>query len=228
MKLMIAAEFGSTGADEISWFHRLSDLNGTNPFRLALWPRLMPLQLGGGFPPPELEEVTCKIWEAEVALPGLGFITEMEYVPADAASPLAVSCVEETKVVARGEPARSTCAPLTNPLPWAVIVNAPDETDVGAMLASTGTGFQIVAALLPVAAELAELTALIVTVLELGTAAGAVYIPEELIVPVAELPPCTPFTCQVTAVFDDPVTVALKDCVAPARTLALAGEILTV
>jgi len=96
------------------------------------------------------------------------------------------------------------------------------------MLASTGTGFQIVAALLPVAAELAELTALIVTVLELGTAAGAVYIPEELIVPVAELPPCTPFTCQVTAVFDDPVTVALKDCVAPARTLALAGEILTV
>ena len=28
--------------------------------------------------------------------------------------------------------------------------------------------------------------------------------------------------------FDDPVTVALKDCVAPARTLALAGEMLTV
>jgi hypothetical protein len=171
---MIAAEFGSTGADEISWFHRLSDLNGTNPFRLALWPRLMPLQLGGGSPPPELEEVTCKIWEAEVALPGLGFITEMEYVPTDASFPVAASCVEETKVVASGEPARSTCAPRTNPLPFAEIVNAPDETDVGAMLASTGTGFQIVAALVPVAPELAELTALIATVLEVGTVAGAV------------------------------------------------------
>jgi hypothetical protein len=42
------------------------------------------------------------------------------------------------------------------------------------MLASTGTGFQIVAALVPVAAELAELTALIATVLEVGTVAVAV------------------------------------------------------
>ena len=52
--------------------------------------------------------------------------------------------------------------------------------------------------------------------------------PDELIVPVAALPPATPFTCQVTAVFDDPATVALKDCVAPARTFALAGETVTV
>ena len=52
--------------------------------------------------------------------------------------------------------------------------------------------------------------------------------PDELIVPVAALPPATPFTCHVTAVFDDPVTVALNDCVAPARTFALAGETETV
>jgi len=52
--------------------------------------------------------------------------------------------------------------------------------------------------------------------------------PDELIVPVAALPPATPFTCQVTAEFDDPVTVALKDCVAPARTFAVAGETVTV
>ena len=37
-----------------------------------------------------------------------------------------------------------------------------------------------------------------------------------------------PFTCQVTEVSDDPVTVALKDCVAPALTFALAGETTTV
>src|SRR5579862_4380379 len=57
-KLMIAAEFESTGAEEISLFQRLSAGNGTNPFRLALWPRLIPLQLGGGFPP--IVEVTCR------------------------------------------------------------------------------------------------------------------------------------------------------------------------
>jgi hypothetical protein len=55
-----------------------------------------------------------------------------------------------------------------------------------------------------------------------------VYIPDALIVPVEALPPVTPFTCQVTEVFDDPVTVALNGFVAPARTLALEGEIATV
>jgi hypothetical protein len=52
--------------------------------------------------------------------------------------------------------------------------------------------------------------------------------PAELIVPIAALPPVTPFTCQVTEVFDDPVTVALKGFVALARTSALEGEIVTV
>jgi hypothetical protein len=93
---------------------------------------------------------------------------------------------------------------------------------------STGTGFCNVTALLPVAVASAELTARTVTVLELGTVVGAVYMPEELIEPVAALPPATPFTCHVTAVFDDPATVAPKDFVAPARTLALAGETATV
>jgi hypothetical protein len=65
-------------------------------------------------------------------------------------------------------------------------------------------------------------------VLELGIVFGAVYRPDELIVPVAELPPATLFTSQVTAVFDDPVTIALNDFVAPTRTFALAGETATV
>lgn len=46
--------------------------------------------------------------------------------------------------------------------------------------------------------------------------------------PVAGPPLVTPFTCQVTAVFDVPETAALKLCVAPGRTLALEGETLTV
>ena len=210
----------------MSWFQRLSAGNGTNPFRLALWPRLIPLQLGGGLPP--LVEVTCKLWDADVALPGLGFITATEKVPADASFPVAVSCVDDTKIVASGEPARSTCAPLTNPLPFTVIASAPAGTDDGAMPVSTGTGFCNVTGLLPVAVASAELTARTVTVLEFGTVEGAVYTPVELIVPIAVPPPVTPFTCHVTTVFDDPATVPLKDCVAPARTLALAGLTVTV
>ena len=163
-----------------------------------------------------------------MALPGLGFITAMENVPAEASLPVAVSWVDDTKVVASGAPARRTWAPLAYPLPFTVIANAPAGTDVGAMPVSTGTGFCNVTALLPVAEASAELTARTVTVLELGSVAGAVYTPDELIVPVAALPPATPFTCHVTAVFDDPATVALKDFVAPARTFALAGETVTV
>jgi hypothetical protein len=184
------------------------------------------LQLGGGVPP--LVEVTCRFWEEDVALPGLGFITATANVPADDSLPVAVSCMDDTKVVASGAPARSTSAPLTNPLPFTVIAKAPAGTDVGAMLVSTGTGFCNVTVLLPDAVAPAELTARTFTVLELGTVAGAVYAPDELIVPVVLLPPATPFTCQVTEVFDDPVTVTLKDCVAPARTFALAGETATV
>jgi hypothetical protein len=67
----------------------LSAGNGTNPFRLALCPRVIPLQLGGGFPP--LVDVTCKFWEADVALPGLGFITATAYVPGVVWLPVAVS-----------------------------------------------------------------------------------------------------------------------------------------
>jgi hypothetical protein len=43
-------------------------------------------------------------------------------------------------------------------------------------------------------------------------------------VPVTAPPPATPFTSQVTAVFDAPVTVALKGWPAPARTLVEVGE----
>ena len=41
------------------------------------------------------------------------------------------------------------------------------------------------------------------------------------IVPTVEFPPDTPFTVQVTAVFDVPVTVALNCCVLPSSTIEL-------
>ncbi len=53
-------------------------------------------------------------------------------------------------------------------------------------------------------------TTVTVTLAGFGTCAGAVYAPEALIVPVDAVPPTTPFTSQLTAVFVVPVTVSLK------------------
>ena len=88
--------------------------------------------------------------------------------------PEACSWVVETKVVASAAPASSTCAPLTKLLPVTVIEKAPAETDIGETLARTGVGFQSVTALWPAAPESAALTACTVTVLGLGSVAGAV------------------------------------------------------
>ena len=46
-------------------------------------------------------------------------------------------------------------------------------------------------------------------------------------VPVAALPPCTPFTCQVTEVLVVPLTAAANCCVPPPVTVADVGEIFT-
>lgn len=225
MKLMMAAEFGSTGADEISLFQRLSDGNGTKPLRLASCPALITLQAeGGGGGGPPLVEVTCKVCEFDVLLPGFGFITEIANVPAEFSVPLALSCIDETKVVVSAEPFSRTCAPFTKLLPVIESVKLPALTDAGAMLLNTGTGFHSVTLLFPLAPESAALTASIVMLLGFGRLAGAVYLPDELIAPVAALPPATPFTSHVTLVFDVPVTLALKACVAPVRTLTGLGE----
>jgi len=66
-------------------------------------------------------------------------------------------------------------------------------------------------------------TAVTVTVAGLGTAEGAVYSPEVEIVPTVEFPPVAPFTCQVTAVLEVPVTVAVNCCVFATCTDADAG-----
>ena len=72
----------------------------------------------------------------------------------------------------------------------------------------------------------AALIAVTVTVAGDGSRLGARYVPP-LIVPTVALPPETPFTLQVTAVFEEFVTVAVNCRVRLRRTLALVGEMLT-
>src|SRR5215472_3863112 len=47
-------------------------------------------------------------------------------------------------------------------------------------------------------------------------------------VPTTAFPPAMPFTLQVTAAFDVPVTVAVSCCVLPSNTLELGDETITV
>ncbi|HUJ82430.1 MAG TPA: hypothetical protein VLW83_11150, partial [Candidatus Acidoferrales bacterium] len=69
--------------------------------------------------------------------------------------------------------------------------------------------------------------AVTVTLVLVGSIEGALYCPLELIVPVIALPPDTPLTVQVTAVFVAPVTFAWKFTVAPSTGDTLVGEIVT-
>jgi len=62
----------------------------------------------------------------------------------------------------------------------------------------------------PFLVESAELVAAIVTVAGVGAADGALYNPALEMVPTVELPPETPFTAQVTAVFVVFVTFAVN------------------
>ena len=61
-----------------------------------------------------------------------------------------------------------------------------------------------------------------------GMVDGAVYRPEELMVPLVESPPPTPFTAHVTAVLEVLLTVAVNCCVVAGMTVAVAGVTLTV
>jgi hypothetical protein len=58
--------------------------------------------------------------------------------------------------------------------------------------------------------ESAAETAVTVTTAGEGTVIGAVYMPVLEIMPTVALPPATPLTLQFTAVFEDPVTVAVN------------------
>ena len=58
--------------------------------------------------------------------------------------------------------------------------------------------------------ESAADTAVMVTIMEAELLMGAVYRPEVEIIPTVELPPAAPLTLQFTAIFEEPVTVAVN------------------
>ena len=97
--MIIAAEFGSTGALAIFWFHKLSAGKGKKPLRLPPWPKLIALHAlgggGGGGLPPDCE-VTVTFTAPELLPPGFGLLTVMANIPAEGAEPVAVSFVAET------------------------------------------------------------------------------------------------------------------------------------
>ena len=68
----------------------------------------------------------------------------------------------------------------------------------------------------------ATLVAVTLTVFGLGTEEGAEYIPSALMLPVVALP-APPLIDQATAVFAEPVTVAVSATVPPARTFEAWG-----
>ena len=85
----------------------------------------------------------------DVPPPGLGFTTVIDAVPAVAtrdAGTVAVSCVEETKLVARGAPFQFTVEVETNLVPFTVKVNCalPAVVEVGQIEVMVGTGLLIV------------------------------------------------------------------------------------
>lgn len=81
-------------------------------------------------------------------------------------------------------------------------------------------------AALPDAVVCAALWAATVTEAE-GTEEGAVYMPDELIVPTEEFPPNAPFTIQLTAVLLVPETEALNCWDWPTCRLTFAGDTIT-
>jgi hypothetical protein len=95
----------------------------------------------------------------DVWAPGSGLLTATAKVPAVGALPVAVSCVEEMKVVFKVAAPRSTCDPLTKLLPVAVTVKFPTLTDGGLRPVNTGIGFSTVTALVAKALESATLLA---------------------------------------------------------------------
>jgi hypothetical protein len=85
----------------------------------------------------------------DVPPPGLGFTTVMDAVPAVAtrdAGTMAVSCVEETKVVASAVPFQFTVEVETNLVPFTVKVKSalPAVIQVGLIEVVVGTGLLIV------------------------------------------------------------------------------------
>ena len=90
-----------------------------------------------------------KVWALDVPPPGVGLVTVIEAVPAvaiSAALMMAVSWVEEAKVVDRAEPLKLTVEEATKLVPLTVKVNdvPPAVTGVGEIDVVVGTGLLMV------------------------------------------------------------------------------------
>ena len=92
------------------------------------------------------------------------------------------------------------------------------------MSVRSGIGFSSVVALVPNLDVSTMLVARMVTPFGDGSVPGAVYSPEELIVPTTALPPVAPLTDHVNPPAVDPCIVAVNCCVSVMRTDTVAGE----
>jgi hypothetical protein len=128
------------------------------------------------------------VWALDVPPPGLGFTTVTDAVPTAAtfaAGTIAVSCVEETNVVVRGEPFQLTVEVETKLVPFTVKVNwaLPAMVELGLIEVVVGTRLLIVNVNVAVPVPL-TLVALMVTA----------YVPA--VVGVPEIKPVLVFTVK--------------------------------
>lgn len=154
---------------------------------------------------------TLAVIVPEEIVPGSGFLTLMEMLPTwllDAV-PVAVSCVEETRVVVNAVEPKSTTALEAKCEPLIVNLKEPTGIEVGLIEEICGAGFSRVIELLAVFVESAVSVAVMVIEFVEGGNSGAVKSPPLVIVPVVLLPPATPLTLHATAVaVVSPVTCA--------------------
>jgi hypothetical protein len=108
-------------------------------------------------------------------------------------------------------------------------VPVPASTTALLGATDTATGGVMVTPAKPVLVASASDTAFTDTVGDDGTFTGAEYKPAVVMVPTVALPPATPLTSQLTAVFAVLVTAAVKACVpGPACTAVPLGDTVTV
>jgi hypothetical protein len=169
-------------------------------------------------------EVSATLIAIKLALAGVGRIPGAVYVPVESTVPHAAPehpLPARIQVTVRfGLPAESTAA--TNDCA------APNSTEVDWGEIETEMSLVTVACALEFLVLSSTLVAITETELGAGKLAGAVYTPPALIVPTAASPPEIPFTLQITAEFVALLTVAVKVCCSPNRTVATDGATDTV
>ena len=167
--------------------------------------------------------VTSAVMEPEPTPPGSGFLTVKVMLPICplATVPVAVSCVEDMRVVVSAAPFNCTAAPLAKCAPLIVTVKAPTAIAAGETEVICGTGFCRVNVAVAVFALSLVSVAVMLTEFADGGNSGAVYCPVEEIVPTAALPPKMLSTDHVRGW----LVLVVKAWVAPPRRVAVAGVI---